>query len=117
MKKTIGIPRALLYYRYHVFWESFFNKIGCNTIISNKTTKETSGDKTTETTKVKNVTVRINVDDEDVYKQDVPENTEIITHTIKAKGVVDVKVFIDDIRYSIERMDMNSENTVLNVKK
>lgn len=41
MKKTIGIPRALLYYRYHVFWESFFNKIGCNTIISNKTTKET----------------------------------------------------------------------------
>ena len=82
-----------------------------------KTTKETSGDKTTETTKVKNVTVRINVDDEDVYKQDVPENTEIITHTIKAKGVVNVKVYIDGIRYSNEQMDMNSENTVLNVKK
>lgn len=82
-----------------------------------KTTKESTENKTTETAKVKNVTVRINVDDEDVYKQEVPENTELITHTIKAKGVVNIRVYIDDVRYSNEQMDMNSGNTILNVKK
>ena len=64
----------------------------------------------------KNVTIRINVDDEDVYKQSVPENTEIITKTIKAKGVANVRVYIDEVRYANEQIDMNGNNTVLDVK-
>ena len=64
----------------------------------------------------KNVTVRINVDDEDVYKQSVPENTEIIPKTIKAKGVANVRVYIDEVRYANEQIDMNGNNTVLDVK-
>ena len=37
---TIGIPRALLYYKYHVLWENFFQELGINLIISPKTNKE-----------------------------------------------------------------------------
>ena len=44
MKKTIGIPRAFLYYRYHIFWKKFFTNIGCNIVISDKTTKNTLED-------------------------------------------------------------------------
>jgi len=40
-KKTIGLPRAFLYYRYHIFWKNFFKNIGCNVVISDETTKET----------------------------------------------------------------------------
>jgi predicted nucleotide-binding protein (sugar kinase/HSP70/actin superfamily) len=41
MKKIkIGIPRALLYHKYHVLWESFFKNLGCNVIISPETNKE-----------------------------------------------------------------------------
>lgn len=40
-KKTIGIPRAFLYYRYHIFWKSFFRNLGCKVIVSEETTKET----------------------------------------------------------------------------
>ena len=73
--------------------------------------------KESEATKVKNVTVIIKVDDEVVYKnENVPENTELVNHTIKAKGVVNIKVFIDDVRYANEQMDMNGSNTVLDVK-
>jgi len=39
-KKTIGIPRAFLYYRYHTLWENFFTKLGYKIIISPNTTKE-----------------------------------------------------------------------------
>lgn len=80
--------------------------------------KETeSSEKDDENKKTpKNVTVRINVDDEDVYKQSVPENTEIITKTIKAKGVANVRVYIDEVRYANEQIDMNGNNTVLDVK-
>lgn len=35
----IGIPRALLYYRYHTLWETFFHELGFETVISPKTTK------------------------------------------------------------------------------
>ncbi len=38
---TIGIPRAFLYYRYHIFWKNFFKNLGCKVIISEETTKET----------------------------------------------------------------------------
>lgn len=39
-KKTIGIPKAFLYYRYNIFWKNFFNNLGYKTVISNDTTKE-----------------------------------------------------------------------------
>ena len=35
----IGIPRALLYYRYHVLWETFFRELGHETIASPHTNK------------------------------------------------------------------------------
>ena len=83
------------------------------------TTKDTQ---TTETQKIKNVTVRINVDGEDVViDKNIPENTELKTYTIKGKGVITIKVYVgedgSEQRYAYEQMDMNSENTVLNVKK
>ena len=39
--KTIGIPRAFLYYRYKILWENFFNALGYKIIVSDITTKET----------------------------------------------------------------------------
>ena len=65
----------------------------------------------------KKVTVRVNVDNEDVYKESVSEDTENVNVSIKAKGVVTIKVYVDEVRYSNEQMDMNSSNRVLNVKK
>ncbi len=35
----IGIPRALLYYRYHVLWDVFFKELGIETILSPRTNK------------------------------------------------------------------------------
>ena len=38
MKKIkIGIPRALLYYRYGVLWKYFLKKLGLNVILSPET--------------------------------------------------------------------------------
>ena len=37
----IGIPKALLYYRYHILWKTFFEGLNCQIIISDETTKET----------------------------------------------------------------------------
>ncbi len=37
---TIGIPRALLYYRYAVLWETFFSELGEQTVVSPRTNKE-----------------------------------------------------------------------------
>ncbi len=37
---TIGIPRALLYYRYSVLWETFFRGLGEETVVSPLTNKE-----------------------------------------------------------------------------
>lgn len=34
----IGLPRALLYHRYGVLWETFFEKLGCETVLSPETT-------------------------------------------------------------------------------
>jgi predicted nucleotide-binding protein (sugar kinase/HSP70/actin superfamily) len=38
---TVGIPRALLYYRYGVFWKRFFEELGVNVVVSDKTDKAT----------------------------------------------------------------------------
>lgn len=41
MKKIkIGIPRALLYYRYGVLWKNFFESLGCNVVLSPETNKQ-----------------------------------------------------------------------------
>lgn len=39
-KIKIGIPRALLYYKYHTLWECFFKELGIDTIISPETNNE-----------------------------------------------------------------------------
>lgn len=42
MKKlTVGIPKAFLYYRYHILWENFFKNLDCQVVVSEDTTKET----------------------------------------------------------------------------
>ena len=41
MKKIkVGIPRALLYYRYNVLWKNFFESLGCNVVLSPETNRE-----------------------------------------------------------------------------
>ena len=41
MAITVGLPRALLYYKYHVLWKEFFKQLGVQTIVSSPTTKAT----------------------------------------------------------------------------
>lgn len=36
---TIGIPRAMLYYRYGVLWETFFKELNCDVVVSGETNK------------------------------------------------------------------------------
>lgn len=41
MKKIkIGVPRALIYHRYGVKWKNFFEKLGCNVVLSPETNQE-----------------------------------------------------------------------------
>lgn len=37
---TIGIPRAFLYFKYHVLWETFFEELGIDYIVSPETNKD-----------------------------------------------------------------------------
>lgn len=39
--KTIGIPKAFLYYRHKILWKNFFNSLGYKVITSDNTTKKT----------------------------------------------------------------------------
>jgi len=36
----IGIPKAMLYYKYNVLWETFFTELGCEIILSDNTNKK-----------------------------------------------------------------------------
>ena len=36
----IGLPRAMLYYRYHVQWETFFGALGLDTVTSEETNRK-----------------------------------------------------------------------------
>ena len=38
---TIGIPRAMLYYRYGTMWETFFDELHVPIVLSPPTTRET----------------------------------------------------------------------------
>ena len=55
MKKRVGIPRALLYYKFEAMWKTFFEELGAEVIISPETTKT-----------IKNLAVRY-APDEDCY--------------------------------------------------
>lgn len=37
---TIGLPKAMLYYRYHVLWETFFGALGIDTVVSGETNRK-----------------------------------------------------------------------------
>lgn len=37
---VIGLPRALLYYRYHDLWKTFFEQLGCKTIVSDESNQQ-----------------------------------------------------------------------------
>ncbi|MBO8137916.1 MAG: hypothetical protein H0Z40_07250 [Desulfotomaculum sp.] len=39
MPVKIGIPRALLYYYYYPMWKEFFESLGCEVVVSDKTNK------------------------------------------------------------------------------
>lgn len=39
-QEVIGIPRALLYYKYRYLWECFFKELGCHILLSPETNKE-----------------------------------------------------------------------------
>lgn len=38
--KKIGIPRAMLYYENNIFWKDYFEGIGCEIVLSEKTNKD-----------------------------------------------------------------------------
>ncbi len=40
MAIKVGIPRALLYYRFYPLWKTFFNSLGIEVVVSGKTTKK-----------------------------------------------------------------------------
>lgn len=40
--ESVGIPRALLYYRYRVLWTTFFENLGRKVIVSNETNRATA---------------------------------------------------------------------------
>ena len=42
-KIKIGLPRAMLYYRYRVLWRTFFQELGMETVISAATDRDISG--------------------------------------------------------------------------
>lgn len=73
-------------------------------------------DETGAIKKPDNVVIRVTVDDENVYKQSVSEDTENINVTIKGKGVVTVKVYVDEVRKENAQIDLNGSNTILDVK-
>ena len=84
---------------------------------NNEEQKENTENKeVTETVKPKNVSVRVKVNDESVYNQTHPENTENINVTVSGKGVIQIKVYVDEILKSQKQMDLNSENTILEIK-
>jgi predicted nucleotide-binding protein (sugar kinase/HSP70/actin superfamily) len=39
MSVKVGIPRGLLYYRYFPIWQTFFQELGCEVVLSTPTTK------------------------------------------------------------------------------
>ncbi|MTI79368.1 MAG: hypothetical protein FH758_00590 [Firmicutes bacterium] len=44
MTTKVGIPRALLYYYYYPMWKDFFQTLGCEVVVSDKTNKSILSD-------------------------------------------------------------------------
>lgn len=40
MSKSVGIPKALLYYNFYPMWKTFFEEIGANVVVSQNTNKK-----------------------------------------------------------------------------
>ena len=75
---------------------------------NNKTTSttETTDDKKENTPK--KVTLRVTVDDEQVENKQVNENDTNIKVPVSGKGVITIKVYIDDTRKAQVDMDLNT---------
>ena len=74
---------------------------------SENTTNETS---TSTNKKVKNVRVRITVNDESVYDKEVDPTTTNLVQTISGKGTVTIKVYIYGIRKEQKDINLNTTN-------
>jgi serine/threonine-protein kinase len=82
----------------------------------NKTDNKTENKNETTGTTPKTVSVRVKVDEESVYNEKVLENTEVVNVTVKGKGTITVKVYIDEVLKDTRQMDLNSDNRVIDVK-
>ena len=83
------------------------------------TDNNTANNSATPTTP-KKVAVRVKVVDnsneESVYNESVLENTESINVTVKGKGTITVKVYINEVLKDTKQMDLNSSNRILEFK-
>lgn len=60
------------------------------------------------------VVLRIEVNGEDVYKEEEQrKDSGKITWTIRGKGTVNVKIFIDEVKYAEEQFDLSVDNPTL----
>lgn len=77
---------------------------------------ENKSENKTDTPAPKKVSVRVKVNNESVYNEQVLENTEVVNVTVKGKGTIEVKVYIDELLKDTRQMDLNSENRVIDIK-
>ena len=82
----------------------------------NKTENKAENKTENKTDTPKTVSVRVKVNEESVYNEKVPENTEKVNVTVKGKGTITVKVYIDEVLKDTKQMDLNSENRVIDIK-
>ena len=92
-----------------------------NTINAANTTNATNQTENATTNKTpintpKKVSVRVKVNDESVYNEEVLENTESVNVTVKGKGTIEVKVYINELLKDTKQMDLNSDNRVIEFK-
>ena len=81
-----------------------------NTVATNSTNE--TGNTTTSST-VKDVTVRIMVGEDTVYRNSVDPTTTNLVQTISGKGTVTVKVYIDDVVAATKDVNLNNTSDVL----
>ncbi len=74
---------------------------------TNETENNASSDKV-----VKNVTVKILVGEDTVYKESIDPTTTNLVQTISGKGTVLVRVYIDDILKSTKDVNLNTTNSL-----
>lgn len=84
------------------------------TTTSTNSTNTTNATNTTQTTQtVKNVTVRIMVGEDTVYRNSIDPTTTNLVQTISGKGTVTVKVYIDDVLKANKDVNLNNTTEVL----